>query len=208
MSAALDVDALARLRCTAALLACTPTLSARLRWQGRTVLEVLRPPHPERDHAVLPPCWFRSFLGDALRNGVPAELVERERIERILACDVELGVRDGTDVLPGDVVRFEVGGTWMHLLAVSSPADEVRPLAQAGATGDPGDPLDPFAVLGLHAAHDLDVTVLSLGTLQRIEESGEAADVLRDVAMRVAVARLERQLAAVADHPASGGAKG
>lgn len=194
MSAALDADALARLRCTAALLTCTPTLSARLRWQDRTVLEVMRPPHPERDHAVLPPCWFRSFLGDAMRNGVPSELVEADRIERVLACAVDLGVRDGAEVLPGDVVRFPVGGTWMHLLAVSSPVDDVRPLARAGATGASGDPLDPFAVLGLHAAHDLEVTVLSLGTHQRIEDSGEAAEVLRDVAMRVAIERLERQL--------------
>jgi len=202
VTGALDHDALARLRSTAALLACTPTLSARLRWHDRTVLEVLRPPHPERDHAVLPPCWFRSFLADVLRNGVPAELAERERIERILACAIDLGVRDGTVVLPGDVVRFEVGGTWMHLLAVTSPVDEVRPHARAGATGEVEDPTDPFAVLGLHAAHDLDVTVLSLGTLPRLEDSGEAAAVLRDVAMRVAVDRLERELAAVADHPA------
>jgi len=196
-----DPDALARLRCTAALLACTPTLSARLRWHHRTVLEVLRPPHPERDHAVLPPCWFRSFLADVLREGVPAELVERERIERILACAVDLGTRDGTVVLPGDVVRFEVGGAWMHLLAVSSPVDDVRPFARDGATGGAEAPDDPFAVLGLHAAHDLEVTVLSLGTHQRLEDSGEAAEVLRDVAMRVAIGRLERELAASADHP-------
>jgi len=199
---AIDTDALARLRCTAALLACTPTLSARLRWRDRTVLEVLRPPHPERDHAVLPPCWFRSFLAGALRDGVPTELVEQERIDRILACAVDLGVRDGTEVLPGDVVRFAIGGTWMHLLAVSSPVEDVRPHARAGATGGEEDPLDPFAVLGLHAARDLDVTVLSLGTHPRLEDSGEAAEVLRDVAMRVAVARLERSLASAADHPA------
>lgn len=205
MTAALpDPDALARLRCTAALLACTPHLSARLRWHDQTVLEILRPPHPERDHAVLPPCWFRAFLADALANGVPDELVQRERMERLLACSVDLGTRDAATVLPGDVVRFPVGGTWMHLLAVSSPADEVRPIVRAGAEQGTEDTDDPFEVLGLHAAADLDVTVLSLGTHPRLEDSGDAAEVLRDVAMRVAVGRLERQLAAVADHPAGG----
>jgi len=198
-----DPDALARLRGTAALLACAPHLSARLRWRDRTVLEILRPPHLERDHAVVPPCWFRAFLADALANGVPDELVHRERMEWILACAVDLGVRDGAAVLPGDVVRFPVGGTWMHLLAVSSPVEDVRPIVHAAAEAGAGDPDDPLQVLGLHVARDLDVTVLSLGTHQRIVDSGDAAEVLRDVAMRVAISRLERQLAAVADHPAA-----
>lgn len=198
----LDADALARLRCTAALLACTPTLSARLRWHDRTVLEVMRPPHPERDHAVLPPCWFRAFLADVLRHGVPAELVERDRIERILACAVDLGVRDGTTVMAGDVVRLEVGGTWMHLIAVSSALEDVRPVVGTGVDVGLGVVDDPMRSLGLHAAHDLAVTVLSLGTHQRLVDSGAAAEVLRDVAVRVAVERLERELAAVADHPA------
>lgn len=199
-----DRDALARLRCTAALLACTPTLSARLRWDDRVVLEILRPPHPERDHAVLPPCWFRAFLADAMRNGMPGELLERERIERILACAVDLGTRQGAEVLPGDVARFPVGGTWMHLLAVSSPVEDVRPIVRAAAERGAGDPDDPMQVLGLHVAADLEVTVLSLGTHQRIEDSGDAAEVLRAVAMQVAIQRFERQLAAVADHPAAG----
>lgn len=166
------------------------------------MLEVLRPPHAERAHPVLPPCWFRSFLADALRNGVPAELVERQRMDRILGCAVDLGTRDGTVVLPGDVVRFEVGATWMHLLAVSSPVEGVRPFARPGATGADEGASDPVSELGLHAAHDLDVTVLSLGTHQRVADSGEAAEVLHDVAMRVAIDRLERELGASADHPA------
>jgi hypothetical protein len=195
-----DPDALARLRCTAALLACTPTLSARLRWHERTVLEVLRPPHPVRDHAVLPPCWFRSFLSDAMRNGVPHELVEQQRFERILACAIDLGTRDGTVVLPGDVVRLEVGDAWMHLLAVSAGVDDVRPVVvdAAAALGDDG----PGAAIGLHAARDLEVTVLSLGTHQQLEDSGEAAQALRDLAMAVAIERLGQVLDAAADHPA------
>lgn len=199
-----EADALARLRCTAALLACTPLLSARLRWHDRTVLEILRPPHAERNHAVLPPCWFRAFLADALRHGVPEELVERERIQRLLGCAVDLGTRDGASILPGDVVRFPVGGTWMHLIAVSAPAEVVRPIVRAAAEPGTADHDDPLQVLGLHAAEDLRVTVLSLGTHQRLEDSGDAAEVLRDVAMRVAISRFEQQLAAVADHPAAG----
>lgn len=198
-----DPDAFARLRCTAALLACTPSLSARLRWHDRTVLEIVRPPHPERGHVVLPPCWFRAFVSDALHHGVPEELVERERIERLLGCTVDLGTRAGASVLPGDVVRFPVGGTWMHLIAVSSPAEVVRPVVRAVAESG-ADPDDPLQVLGIHVATDLGVTVLSLGTHQRLEDSGEAAEVLRDVAMRVAISRFEQQLAAVADHPAAG----
>jgi hypothetical protein len=197
-SPAADPDALARLRCTAALLACTPALSARLRWADRTVLEIVRPPHPERDHVVLPPCWFRAFLADALRHGVPDELVQRERMERLLACAVDLGTRDGAAVLPGDVVRVPVGHTWMHLLAVSSPVEEVRPIVRSAR-----EPVaEGLPAPGLHAATDLDATVLSLGSADDGPASERAAEALRHLAMLVAIHRLERGSDAASDHPA------
>jgi hypothetical protein len=44
--------------------------------------------------------------------------------------------------------------------------------------------------------------VLSLGTHQQLEDSGEAAQALRDLAMAVAIERLSQVLDAAADHPA------
>lgn len=198
-------DALERLRCTSALLSCTPTISARLLQGDRVVVEVMRQPHPIRDHAVLPTCWFRAFLAEAVRNGPPAEGPDRYRFERLLASRIELGVRDGTVLLPANVLRVEAS-SWLHLLAVGAPAELVRPIAVAAAD-EAGVPATLGAgdfPLELHADRDLDVTVLALGSTRIDSESEVAAEVLRSVAMRVAIERLERDLAAIADHPAGG----
>lgn len=193
------LDALARMRCTAALLASTPDLSARLVYDDVIIVEVMRPPFPAREHAVLPPCWFRGLVAEGVEDP-GADTPTSERIERLVSCRIDLGVRDGTSVLPGEVVRLDAGRTWRHLLAVAAPLDEVRPVAcevadELGADAD-GLPLE------LHGVCDVRASVLAQVTDRVNAASDVAADLLRTVAMRVAIARLERDLTSVADHPA------
>lgn len=192
-----DIDPTTRMRCTAALLSCTPTVSARLVHDDRVVLEVLRPPHPVRDHAVVPPCWFRAMVA----NGLPAGTVERTRFERLTTCRIELGVRGSTALLPGNVLRVDAGPSWMHLHAVPSGMESVQPVA-ASASDQDFPELAPL--LELHAVPDLDVTIVGLASMRSGTASEIAADALRTVSMRIAIDRLERELHAMADHPARG----
>ncbi|HEU5083894.1 MAG TPA: hypothetical protein VFU14_11185 [Acidimicrobiales bacterium] len=195
-------DDLAHLRCAAALLGCTHTVSARFVHGDRVVLEVRRPPLPPRDHAVLPPCWFRALVADAVGNGAPDDADDRRRLARLAACRIDMGVRDGTSVLAGGVVRLHCGPAWLHLLAVAAPIERVRLLAYAAV--DEADGVQPGAPFELHPAGDLDVTVVALASPRAIATSEAAADVLRTIGMRVAVDRLERELPPVA-HPADRG---
>lgn len=192
-----DIDATARMRCTAALLSCTSTVSARLVHDDHVALEVMRPPHPSGDHAVVPPCWFRAMLA----NGSPTGPVERSRFERLTACRIELGVRAGTTLLPGNVLRVDAGSSWMHLHAVPSGIETVAPIVAAASDQDL---TDTAPLLELHAVHDLDVTIVGLASARSDAASEIAADDLRTVSMRVTIDRLERGLHAIADHPAGG----
>jgi hypothetical protein len=192
-------DALARMRCTAALLGCSTDLSARLVHDDVIIVEVMRPPFPVREHAVLPPCWFRCLVADGLREPA-AGTVTRERIDRLVACRIDLGFRNGATLRPGEVVRVDAGGSWMHLHAVAAPVVDVEPVVSEAVdelwSGADDIPLE------LHAAHDLDVTVLGQATDATPAASDAAADLLRTIAMRVAIRRLERDLACIAEHPA------
>jgi hypothetical protein len=193
------LDALGRMRCAAALLACTPDLSARLVYDDVIIVEVMRPPFPMREHAVLPPCWFRGLVADGVQDPA-AGTATQERMERLVACRIDLGIRNGAAVLPGEVVRLDAGETWRHLLAVAAPIDEVEPVAHELAA-ELGDVADDIA-LELHALDDVRVTVLAQVTARSEAASDAGSDRLRTVAMRVAIARLERELACTADHPA------
>ena len=194
---------LSHLRCTAALLGCTATVSARFVHDTCDVLEVRRPPLPIRDHAVLPPCWFRGVVADAVRNGPPHDPGDRRRLERLATCRIEMGVRDGTSVLAGGVLRLHCGPAWLHLLAVAAPIEQLRLLAYAAV--DEADDIAPDAPFELHAAGDLDVTVVALASPRAIAASEAAADVLRTIGIRVAVDRLERELPPAAPHRADRG---
>lgn len=200
MPSATDLD---HLRCTAALLGCTGTVSARFVHDERVVLEVRRPPLPSREHAVLPPCWFRALVADAVEHGEPDDPEDRRRLGRLAACRIELGVRDGTSVLPGGVVRLHCGPAWLHLLAVAAPIEQVRLVAYAAV--DEAEDVGPDAPFELHAADDLGVTVVALASPRAIAASEAAAEVLRTIGVRVAVDRLERELPPVAPHPADRG---
>lgn len=193
-------DTFARMRCTAALLACAPALSARLVHDDVIIVEVMRPPFPRREHAVLPPCWFRGLVAEVIQGDLPAGSVTHERMARLALCRTDLVIRDGAALLPGEVVRLHAGRSWMHLHAVAAPLADVEPLARqvAEEQGVAGDELP----LELHAAHDLDATVLGQASAATSVASEAAADLLRTVAMRLAIQRLERELAAAADHPA------
>jgi hypothetical protein len=197
-----DPDALARLRCSAALLACTPTVSARLVDGGRVLLEVMRPPHPVRDHAVVPTCWFRALIADAVEAGPPAGDVDRDRFNSLLACCVELGVRGGTTLLPANVLRVEAERSWMHLLALAAPLDAVRTVAVNAAQEDPDEARG--TLLELHVDRELGVTVIGLASGRDDKTSSAAAELLRTIGMRLAVQRLEYELQCIADHPANG----
>jgi hypothetical protein len=194
-----EIDAIAHMRCAAALLSCTSTISARLVRDDVVVLEAMPPPHPVRDHAVVPPCWFRALVADRLASGLPTGSADRLRFERLLACRIELGVRGGTILLPGNVLRVDAGSSWMHLHAIAAPAEAVKAVAVAlreedGASDD--------SSLELHVAHDLDVTIVGQASARSDDAAERSADLLRTVSMRVAVDRLERELQAIADHPA------
>lgn len=201
MPPATDLD---HLRCTAALLGCTATASARFVHDGRVVLEVRRPPLPPRAHVVLPPCWFRALLADALRNGAPEDPDDRRRLARLGTCRIEMGVRAGTSVLAGGVLRLHCGPAWLHLLAVAAPIEHVRLLAYAAV--DEADGVEPDAPFELHAADDLGVTVVALASSRAVAASEAAVDALQTIGMRVAVDRLERELPPV-PHPADGTAR-
>lgn len=189
-----------RMRCTAVLLSCTPTISARLVRDGVVVLEVMRPPHPVSEHTIVPPCWFRAFLADWLANGMPAGDVEQRRAAQLMTCGIELGVRGGTRLLGGNVLRADAGDSWMHLHAVATPVETVE-LARR-ATGQEHDGVEDEPPIDVHAAHDLEVTVLGLVSARSEVASERAADRLRSLSMRVAIERLERELHAMTDHPA------
>lgn len=194
------IDVLARMRCTAALLACSPALSARLVHDDVVIVEVMRPPFPVREHAVLPPCWFRGLVADGVRGDLVAGSITQERMERLVACRIDLGTRDGATLLPGEVVRIDTGTTWLHLHAAPEPVDLVEPVVRDLSAELEGQ--DDGSALVLHPASDLDVTVLALTTSPDDVASDAAAELLHTVAMRLAIARLERELATVADHPA------
>lgn len=184
-----------RLRCLAALLSATPTVSARLRRADRTVLEIRRPPHPCRAHAVVPPCWFRAHLA---ATGTARRPV-REGLRLLASCSVDIGVTHGTTALPAHVVRTADRSGWSHLLAVASPVDTVRDIAEHQSADD----IDPDTVLRLHAVPDLGATVLAIDTRHNAVESEQAADTLRSIGMALAIHRFERDLAARASHPAT-----
>lgn len=186
-----SADELAPLRGAAALLSCVPSASARLRHFGRTVLEVRRPPHPTVDHAVLPPCWFRGLVADALAGDLGAD--DTERVVGLARCRIDIGVRDGTSVLSGGVVPTYGGTAWLHLLPVAAPHRLVAPVAEAA--------FERSDISHVHADDDLDATVLALASDRSAAGSEASADVLRTIAVRVAVERLERDLAARDAHP-------
>lgn len=196
-------DTTARVRCTAALLSTTPTISARLVHHDLIVLEVMRPPHPVRDHTVVPPCWFRAFVADGLAHGPPTDTLARSRFERLAACRIELGVRGGTVLLPGNVLRVDTGDAWMHLHAVPSPLGIVEPVVAAGIGGE-GSSRNGEAPIELQAAADLGVTVVRRASDRSDVASARVTELLQTISMRVAVDRLERQLRAMSEHPARG----
>lgn len=185
-----DLD---RLRCLAALLSATPTVSARLRRADRTVLEIRRPPHPCRAHAVVPPCWFRAHLAATARRPVP------EGLQLLASCGVDIGVTNGTTALPAHVVRTADQSGWSHLLAVASPVDTVRDVAEHQSADD----IDSDTVLRLHAVPDLNATVLAIDTRHNAVQSERAADTLRSIGMALAIHRFEQDLTARASHPAT-----
>lgn len=193
-----DPDTFARMRCTAALLSRTPALSARLVHDDVIIVEVMRPPFPPREHAVLPPCWFRGLLAEVVGGGAEAGSATHERMVRLALCRTDLGTRGGAVLLPAEVVRTDDGRSWQHLHAVAAPLADVEPVVRATVAADPGGPSAP---LELHAVDDLGVTVLGHASARTPAASEAAADLLRTVAIRVAIQRLERDLASRADHP-------
>lgn len=194
------MDTFARMRCTAALLSCTPAISARLVHEDVIIVEVMRPPFPTREHAVLPPCWFRGLVAEAIAADAAAGSPTHDRMTRLALCRTDLGTRDGAVLLPAEVVRVEAGTSWMHLHAVSAPVADVDRIARTAAEELGEDPDD--LPLELHAARDLRATVLAQASPRTAAASDAAADLLRTIAVRVAIERLERELACRADHPA------
>lgn len=188
------------MRCTAALLACTPALSARLVHEDVIIVEIMRPPFPQREHAVLPPCWFRGLVAEAIEGDAAVGSPMHDRMTRLALCRTDLGTRDGAVLLPAEVVRIEGGTSWMHLHAVAAPVADVDRIARAAAE-ELGEGVDDLP-LELHAAHDLRATVLAQAAPRSAAASDAAADLLRTIAVRVAIERLERELTCRADHPA------
>ena len=149
---------------------------------------------------MLPPCWFRGLLAEVIGGGVEPGSATHERMVRLALCRTDLGTRDGAVLLPGEVVRIEDGITLTHLHAVAAPLADVEAIARAVGDTEPDDGLaSPLEVLPVE---DLGVTVLRQASPHTPAASDAAADRLRTVAIRVAIERLERELAARVEHPA------
>src|SRR3546814_13464997 len=67
-----DCRSMIGLRCTAAMVTTLPSVRARVRDEGRVVLEVSSSPHPA-EHRVVCPCGFRRSIADAHQRRLDGE---------------------------------------------------------------------------------------------------------------------------------------
>ncbi|HEY9556148.1 MAG TPA: hypothetical protein VIR58_05405 [Acidimicrobiales bacterium] len=172
-----DCRSMIGLRCTAAMVTTLPSVRARVRDEGRVVLEVSSSPHPA-EHRVVCPCGFRRSIADAHQRRLDGEQMAL-RGAPSGAPSIEWGVAPGDLSLPGSMVRVAEGEDWLHVAAVAAPIE----LCNAALGGD-----DLLREVGLLSAPDLDVTLLHATTPAGEDAvSDEAIDVVQAALARVAV---------------------
>jgi hypothetical protein len=118
---------LVALRRTAALVHAVPGLSARLRHEGATLVEVARPDgtEPAAGRRHLSPCAFRVAVGRAL------DATRRGRAISVLGltpgCDpaIDVAARRGAMLLPGGIVEIPAAGAIELAFVTTLAADEV-----------------------------------------------------------------------------------
>ena len=191
---------LSGLRCTAATLAVLPTVRARIRYGGQTVLEVRRPTGDggaDAGHAVLPPCAFHRAVASAHRLRRMGERLAFRGLPPGCEPSIDWGVGRGDVARDGAIVRVTVDGAWLHVAAVAVDVETCRRAVAGDDGGPPG--------LGYHGDDDLEVTLLHLTTPTGDHvASAEVIDALHIALSRVAVAELLDRLGAeVPDSPAA-----
>lgn len=181
---------LAHLRTSASLLLVTPGLALSVDVDGRQIVRAHRSPFADDENAI-PVCAFHRCVGRAHGLRRAGSQVEMVGLPGDLEPTVVLeGSRD-VQVLPGGMVRRSSDGSWLHLNALSLPAEAVEQIA-AEATERAG------VSMSLHSDRVLDVTVLVTDTPAGDRAAAaEAIDVLEHVA---AVATVE-SLVAMLDTP-------
>ena len=132
-------SALASLRSAAAMVAALPSVRVRVRVDGRTLLEAVRPPFPPlAPHPVVPWCRFRNAVIDAHKERAAGRHVSLLGVDSASETRIAYGVRPGEICRPGGLVRTTIGSRWIHAVAVALPAS-----ALGSATDDwvPADDL-------------------------------------------------------------------
>lgn len=188
-------QAIARLRVAAALLASTPHLSVRLRDSDRTIVEAMRPPFPDRDHAIIPACGFRQAVARAHGLRRAGHHVAMAGIGAQRDPAIDLGSTSAAAVLSDGIVRVAGEARTAHFLAVCHHAEAVARIVdeivvEAGWT------------VRLHADRELETTVVAVvseASPVDVAESVAVVDMLRAVSARAAVAELEAVLNARVD---------
>lgn len=166
---------LANLRTAASLVLLTPGLSVSVEVDGDPVVQARRPPFAS-DERIIPVCAFHRCVGRAHGMRRSGSRVEMVGVAGDLEPTVNLhGSRD-VSVRPGGIVRRSSDGSWLQLVALSLPAEDVEPVASVVAE-------DAGVHMALHADRVLDVTVLVSDTPAGDRAAAsEAIDALEKIA--------------------------
>ncbi len=151
----------------------------------------------EDTHPVLPPCAFHRAVATAQRHRRAGEQVALRGVSAGEDPVIEIGVGRGDVMLPGAIVRADVGGAWLHAVAVAVPLLECTIAVLGDDGGPPG--------VRFHGDEDVEATLMHLTTARGDHvASAEVVEALQIALGRTAVRELLDRLDAVApDTPAA-----
>lgn len=182
----IDRNAMAQMRCAAAVAHAVPTVGVVLASEGKPLVIVSHQPDSDiHGHAAictLTPCEFRQVVASAwaqLRaghtigcRGLPTQAQIQVEFD-VLPCDLALGL---------GFVRTTVADRWIHLTALPFGSDVCR-----AVVGDRRD-------IGVHHDPQLDATILHVESPLGAPDASDDLALLQDTAIACSMQMLDSEL--------------